>query len=103
MEQGVEGNFHCMIPYRIGMDFDGFRGKGVHDWIPNLSLSDLVQVNYSGLLRKKVTRRALEGGVTPYKFGVELDFRRRLDPDVGKDPESGNGRIEMNYQHAKKI
>jgi hypothetical protein len=44
-----------------------------------LGLSDLVQlINYLELLRKRNFRRALEIGTIPHKFGVELDFRRRL-------------------------
>ena len=56
--EGIEGELHFKIPTRIGIDFYDFT-EGSHDYIPNVSLSDLVQlINYLRLFANAKIGRA---------------------------------------------
>lgn len=100
--EGIEGELHFKIPTRIGIDFYDFR-EGSHDYIPNVSLSDLVQlINYLRLFANPNVRRGLIEGVIPHKFGIEFDFRRKLDLDV-KPKGRGREVVEMYYEDPQRF
>jgi len=99
---GVEGNFNFIIPNRIGIDFHNFREES-YDYIPNVSLSDIVQlINRLHLLGSETVRKALLARVIPHRFGVEFDFRRKLDFDV-KVYGTKDEQIEMYYEDPKRF
>ena len=67
-------------PSRIGIDFNNYKFEGSKDYIPNASVSDLTQIiNRLRLFRSQIIRDAYYKGVLEHNFGIELDFRRRLD------------------------
>jgi len=100
--EGIEGELHFRIPSRIGIDFHDFK-EGSHDYIPNVSLSDLIQlINYLHLLSNSNFRRKLITGVFPHRFGIEFDFRRKLDLDV-KSVGEGREIIEMYYEDPQRF
>lgn len=95
--RGLAGKVSYINPNRIGMDFDNF-DNGSHDFIPNLNLADVISLtNRLGLLSKDPVRKALKSKKLPYKFGVELDSRRRIDFDIGKCPTSGEEELRIHY------
>jgi len=95
---GVNGEVSYINPNRLGMDFDNF-SDGSHDYIPNLSLADLIQlINRLELLSKKIIREALRSKTLQHRFGLELDSRRKLDFDVGVCRTSGEEEIIMHYE-----
>lgn len=101
--EGVEGTFYFRLPSRIGIDFYNFRYKGSRDWIPNVSVSDMVQIiDRLYLLSDKIIREAFLKGVFKHKFGIELDFRRKLDLNliISADKEEI---VEMYYEDPKRF
>jgi len=90
--------YSLINPNRIGIDFDNF-ADGSHNYIPNLSPSDIIQIiNRLELLSHETIRKALRDGSIPHRFGVELDSRRKFDFDVGYSSISGNEEILMYYE-----
>lgn len=98
IRRAKDETYSLINPNRIGIDFDNF-SDGSHNYIPNLSLSDIIQIiNRLELLSHEIIRKALREGSIPHKFGVELDSRRKFDFDVGHSPISGNEEILMYYE-----
>jgi len=96
--EGIDGKVFYINPNRTGMDFDNFSNRS-HDYIPNLSTADMIQlINRLDLLRKDYIREALRTKVLPHRFGLELDSRRRLDFDIGRCATSGEEEIRMYYE-----
>ena len=94
----IERNVFYVNPNRIGIDFDNFNDE-THAFIPNLSVSDIVQlVNRLHLLQKDFIREALINKVIPHGFGVELDSRRKVDFDIGRCETSGEEEIIIEYE-----
>jgi len=90
---------HYIInPNRIGIDFDNF-SNGSQSFIPNMNPSDVIQIiNRLEILTHDYFRKTLRKGTIPYKLGVELDSRRKLDFDVGYSSISGNEEVLMYYE-----
>jgi len=96
--EGIEGRIAYINPNRIGIDFDNF-SDGSHDYIPNLSMADLIQlINRLELLKHDSIREALRSKILPHRFGLELDSRRKLDFDIGVCSTSEEEEIRMCYE-----
>jgi len=96
--EGINGEVSYINPNRVGMDFDNFSDNS-HDYIPNLSIADIIQlINRLELLGKNVIREALRSKTLSHRFGLELDSRRKLDFDIGTCPTSGEEEVIMHYE-----
>lgn len=85
-------------PNRIGIDFDNFNGDS-HDFIPNLSIADLVQfINRLHLLKSETVRRAIEEGLIDHGFGIELDSRRKVDFGIEINRNTNQEEIIIEYE-----
>lgn len=100
---GVETPVFFIIPNRIGLDFYSFRDNGSIDYIPNASVSDIVQIiDRLHVLSSQIVREAFLKGVFKHKFGIELDFRRRLDFNIAIN-SNREEIIEMYYEDPKRF
>src|SRR3972149_1163008 len=96
--EGINVEVSYVNPNRLGMDFDNFSNDS-HDYIPNLSVADIIQlINRLELLGENIIREALKSKTLLHRFGLELDSRRKLDFDIGINPTSGEEEITMHYE-----
>jgi hypothetical protein len=94
----IDRNVSYVNPNRIGIDFDNFHDNS-HDYIPNVSIADLVQlINRLHLLQKDYVREAIKTKALSHGFGVELDSRRKVDFDLGICETSGEETIVIEYE-----
>jgi len=101
--EGISGPLHFRVPSRMGIDFHNFRWKGSKDYIPNVGLSDIVQIiDRLELLGNGTLKEAFLKGVFKHKFGIELDFRRKLDLNLTIS-DGGEETIEMYYEDPKRF
>jgi hypothetical protein len=85
-------------PNRIGIDFDNFNGDS-HDYIPNLSVADLVQlINRLHLLQNDHVRNAIKKRDIDYVFGVEFDSRRKIDFGIAINHQTDNEQVVIEYE-----
>jgi hypothetical protein len=100
---GVEAPIFFIIPSRIGIDFYNFRHNGSIDYIPNASVSDIVQIiDRLHVLSSEIVREAILKGVFKHKFGIELDFRRRLDLNLAINANKKEI-VEMYYEDPRRF